>query len=39
MCSIERDPRRDDHTIRMAIAREAVLMVRTSASGAVYDPN
>jgi hypothetical protein len=29
MCSIESDPRRDDHTICTAIARDAVFTVRT----------
>jgi hypothetical protein len=28
-CSIERDPRRDDHTICTAVAAELVLTVRT----------
>ena len=29
MCSIERDPRREDHTICTAVAPEAVFTVRT----------
>lgn len=38
MCSIERDPRRDDHTICTAVAPELVFTVRTYATTAPYDP-
>jgi len=37
-CSIERDPRRDDHTICTAAAPELVFTVRTYATTAPYDP-
>src|SRR4029077_1560276 len=37
-CSIERDPRRDDHTICTAIAPELVFTVRTYATAAPYGP-
>jgi hypothetical protein len=35
-CSIERDPRRDDHTICTAVAPELVFTVRTYATSAPY---
>jgi hypothetical protein len=35
MCSIEREPRRHDHTIGTAVAPEAVFTVRTKATNAV----
>jgi len=38
MCSIERDPRRDDHTICTAVAPELVFTVRTYATTAPYGP-
>ena len=38
MCSIERDPRRQDHTICTAVAPEAVFTVRTKATSAAYGP-
>jgi hypothetical protein len=38
MCSIERDPRRDDHTICTDVAPELVLTVRTYATTAPHDP-
>jgi hypothetical protein len=38
MCSIERDPRRRDHTICTAVAPEAVFTVRTKATSAAYGP-
>ena len=36
-CSIERDPRRDDHTICTAVAPELVFSVRTYATNAPYE--
>jgi hypothetical protein len=36
--SIERDPRRDDHTICTAVAPELVFTVRTYATSAPYGP-
>jgi hypothetical protein len=38
MCSIEREPRRQDHTIYTAVAQEAVFTVRTKATSAAYGP-
>jgi hypothetical protein len=38
MCSIERDPRRDDHTICTTVAPELVFTVRTYATTAPYGP-
>ena len=38
MCSIERDPRRDDHTICTAVAPELVFTVRTYATQGPYGP-
>ena len=38
MCSMERDPRRDDHTICTAVAPELVFTVRTYATQAPYGP-
>ncbi|BCQ06740.1 hypothetical protein JMUB5695_00149 [Mycobacterium heckeshornense] len=38
MCSIEREPRRQDHTICTAVAPDAVFTVRTKATSAAYDP-
>ena len=38
MCSIERDPRRDDHTTCTAVAPELVFTVRTYATQAPYGP-
>ena len=37
-CSIERDPRREDHTICTAVAPEAVFTVRMLATAAAYEP-
>jgi hypothetical protein len=37
MCSIERDPLRQDHTTCTAVAPEAVLTVRMYATSAAYD--
>jgi hypothetical protein len=37
-CSIEREPRRQAHTICTAVAPEAVFTVRTNATSAVYGP-
>jgi hypothetical protein len=34
MCSIERDPRRQDHAICTAVAPETVFTVRTKATSA-----
>ncbi len=36
-CSIERDPRRDHHTICTAVAPGAVVKMRTQATTAAYD--
>ena len=38
MCSIERDPRRKDHTICTAVAAEAVFTVRMRVTSAAYGP-
>jgi hypothetical protein len=38
MCSIEREPRHQDHTICTAVAPEAVFTVRTKATRAAYGP-
>ena len=38
MCSIERDPRRQHHTICTAVAPEAVFTVRMRATSAAYGP-
>jgi hypothetical protein len=38
MCSISRDPRREDHTICTAVAPDAVFTVRTYGTGPLYDP-
>jgi hypothetical protein len=38
MCSIERDPRRQDHAICTAVAPETVFTERTKATGAAQGP-
>jgi hypothetical protein len=37
-CSIEREPRRQDHMICIAVAPGAVFTVRTNATNAAYGP-
>ncbi len=38
MCSISRDPRREEYTICTAVAPDAVFTVRTYGTGPLYDP-
>jgi hypothetical protein len=38
MCSIEREPRRQDHTICTAVAPEAVFTVRRKDTSTAYGP-
>jgi hypothetical protein len=38
MCSISRDPRREEYTICTAVAPDAVLTVRTYGTRTLYDP-
>jgi hypothetical protein len=38
MCSIEREPRRQDHTICTAVAPEAVFVVRRKDTSTAYGP-
>jgi len=38
ICSIDREPRRQDHTICTAVAPDAVFTVRTKAISAAYGP-
>jgi hypothetical protein len=38
MCSMSRDPRRDEYTICTAVTRDAVFTVRTYRTRPLYDP-
>jgi hypothetical protein len=38
MCSMRREPRRDDHTTCTAVAPDFVLTVRTYGTGPLYGP-
>jgi hypothetical protein len=39
MCSISRDPRREEYTICTAVAPDAVFTVRTYGTGQLYNPD